>query len=369
MASDPVAAAPPLGSPGGTTDLLQTWEDYLLSDVLGVSISARVSRVKESVHMAGLEQELRDELSENGGEGVQLTKGGLLDRVLVTRISSYPPSGGVVQYLLRSYDAAKRAASTPLRGKQAAKEETRQEALGVARAAIVTYFHLTATNPGIWASDAEVGPGPKPKPKPNSGPTTKTLSLSLIATLYPQGGWHGGLRHGAAESGHRAAPRLRGAPRAAPNGERGARLLRGRAHGRHRRQDRRARPGPDRRQPGARQPLRAEGYRAGNGGDAPLPAVGERDGRDALQRHAAREAVFSQHSAGGLRPRQRKQPRGVASGPRTGAARGYAAARSHTSAAARGRRKRQRRPARPRAHHAEGAYASRRGAQLDGPRL
>mmetsp|Transcript_37491 Transcript_37491/g.117185 ORF Transcript_37491/g.117185 Transcript_37491/m.117185 type:complete len:93 (-) Transcript_37491:3083-3361(-) len=91
MASDPVAAAPPLGSPGGTTDLLQTWEDYLLSDVLGVSISARVSRVKESVHMAGLEQELRDELSENGGEGVQLTKGGLLDRVLVTRISSYPP--------------------------------------------------------------------------------------------------------------------------------------------------------------------------------------------------------------------------------------------------------------------------------------
>mmetsp|Transcript_37491 Transcript_37491/g.117179 ORF Transcript_37491/g.117179 Transcript_37491/m.117179 type:complete len:979 (-) Transcript_37491:49-2985(-) len=65
-------------------------------------------------------------------------------------------SGGVVQYLLRSYDAAKRAASTPLRGKQAAKEETRQEALGVARAAIVTYFHLTATNPGIWASDAEV---------------------------------------------------------------------------------------------------------------------------------------------------------------------------------------------------------------------
>eukprot|EP00968_Pinguiococcus_pyrenoidosus_P029353 scaffold8516_cov239-Pinguiococcus_pyrenoidosus.AAC.2 len=53
--------------------------------------------------------------------------------------------------------ADREASTTPdSKGKNASKEAERQEAFQTAKNSIITYFHLTVTNPGMWRSDASV---------------------------------------------------------------------------------------------------------------------------------------------------------------------------------------------------------------------
>ena len=141
------------GKKGRMEDVFELWEDFLLSGVFGVSLSRTGARVKESIHLEGLEAELREE-----GGPHDLSQ--LVDRVLVARLTLHPPPTGAVPYLMRCYDRASKDAATPVkaRGGRERAEEVAERARGIlaaCKAAAVTYFALSATNPGMWGQRLE----------------------------------------------------------------------------------------------------------------------------------------------------------------------------------------------------------------------